>query len=1360
MRKLIVLLCLAGPGVAAINNVSVAGVTATQALLKYTAPDPAACNVEVSESSTYRPLVNDVDPAKFGGASSDARPGSIQNGSERLVTLGKRAAEVGLDTVRYSRALQAYTTHYFRITCQSTGETATGQFQTANVLFGIGYAEAQAIDPNQPGSYALPTLSLTDRTQEVVDPQTGVLIKRWIMPRDSLLDINGFPLSIARSSTWNSLGNLAQPDGNGATVSGNTGALFLAMAANAPYANSFTDSASAYQGVANSAFGYFQAHLIAAVNPNGTAPANPEDAKIVACLTIDGANCYPGGSQYEAALTTSFSDQPFGSTSSVDLWQQTPGTKLPNWTQEWVHSGSSMCDGTTVVQSAGGAPYGVFWTAGSSFTINNTNYTIAAVNHTAQLTLTSNCPSMIAGSGAFKLNDRLFQTPVDTFSSTDYGRTVFVYGAGPGGSSYVSVIDQVVDARTAVFRDSPSVTGVNTQFGYPAPSYAYNFGVLVRKKTPSSDTIAIDYASVNYEFNFFFLWTLGGGTELCSVGTVTGASGRPGYNCLMPVGGYLYWIDAESGETHQFGSINTNPNAGCTFINPIFDSIDPDKFYCGGTGTLYVAKYYGNHAESYQGTTAGTIPLFSGLNACNTSPPNKAPYKSQQPCIVVQPLMAGTDIPTLTEAFTANPVYAPAFDKTKFRGLQMKSIDPGGNVFMTVYRSSNNSIGWDIIFNPNATSNSEGGTSSGPVGNHGCVGNGNPGCVVAAAPGWIRPGCRWCTIKGGETMATGWVETDTYPWINSGAGTGPYYVSVVDGTANGTVNSVDGSASLQNCPPNTYGAAGKNCTSLTVASEPLSPAHGDGETGLPGELGPALPGDIFQFELQGGAGNTEQMRLIKKVPGAQAGTWVYTLWRDVNHLRAGGHGYYTSGPNPNLYTVCGANQDPSNQYAGYGWLWNFAADPHGMNADGTTIPADNSSVNDHLFWSNGAWGAAQQGWNETRCAPGTLCYSMRVPNGRPISRVISDLPASGTSPKHPVFAGGASDGINIQSHPTGGGVAAGPDRANYMFDGRPDRGGQTSGSVNGPGDHPGTVVGGQLYKFPATSMPNINLPFRKIVPTKAFTGNLPLVDISSPATGDVIGTTPADSYKYCVAAAANECRVGSSPGDTYVNAPYVRYPYCYWAAQNLNFPDEYDICVAGSSVEQDGIFQIEMDKVDNVGQYQRLITKFNHARQMSPFYTPYVLPNGRWMGFESNFPGDGSVNKTVLLVKLPPPGPGDSVNRMNFIPMPITLPAMNGATNAIVRFGYAENGAPGSLFCTSRKESCVVGTQGTTSAVDPVNPFYFEQVEAGSWQGVPCASGCTITIPGIPQRMLYYQYAYRSNSGVVYTSPMSVLATP
>src|ERR1022692_2204026 len=194
--RLSIIVLTASVAYGAVVKVQVRGVTATQAILAYTAPDTNACTVEVSESPSYVPLAHDVDPALFAGSNLDNRAEATGSGLQRVFVAGKRRAEKGSNGRWYSRALQAFTSHYFRVTCG--GSQATGTFLTANIALGNTYNETLPADPavstrpyfSSTGSYAWPEFlnwnnqDSSARSEAVIDPQTGMLLKRLALPQD------------------------------------------------------------------------------------------------------------------------------------------------------------------------------------------------------------------------------------------------------------------------------------------------------------------------------------------------------------------------------------------------------------------------------------------------------------------------------------------------------------------------------------------------------------------------------------------------------------------------------------------------------------------------------------------------------------------------------------------------------------------------------------------------------------------------------------------------------------------------------------------------------------------------------------------------------------------------------------------------------------------------------------------------------------------------------------------------------------------------------------------------------------------------------------------------------------------------
>jgi hypothetical protein len=91
----------------------------------------------------------------------------------------------------------------------------------------------------------------------------------------------------------------------------------------------------------------------------------------------------------------------------------------------------------------------------------------------------------------------------------------------------------------------------------------------------------------------------------------------------------------------------------------------------------------------------------------------------------------------------------------------------------------------------------------------------------------------------------------------------------------------------------------------------------------------------------------------------------------------------------------------------------------------------------------------------------------------------------------------------------------------------------------------------------------------------------------------------------------------------------------------------------------------------------------------------------------------------------------------------IGLGARGGVTHARVRFGYNT-----SFYCTERSEACVTDAKAA--------PFAFEQSD--TLTPTSCASGCTINVPAMPGRLLYYRV--ETFDGSTWTSGDTMTAQP
>src|SRR5262249_52425841 len=151
-----------------------------------------------------------------------------------------------------------------------------------------------------------------------------------------------------------------------------------------------------------------------------------------------------------------------------------------------------------------------------------------------------------------------------------------------------------------------------------------------------------------------------------------------------------------------------------------------------------------------------------------------------------------------------------------------------------------------------------------------------------------------------------------------------------------------------------------------------------------------------------------------------------------------------------------------------------------------------------------------------------------------------------------------------------------------------------------------------------------------------------------------ISASANDSYKYCVAAAADECAPGSMRGEIYFNAPFLRYNYCLYPGQATPGADNSDICIHNKSFVSDNLALIDLNvEADLKGLKQRALTKgFAPSKVNVPFWNASVLPNNQWAVFRSRF--INGFRSDVLLMKLPPLDEDDK-DRTGFIPLPIPI---------------------------------------------------------------------------------------------------------
>jgi hypothetical protein len=216
----------------------------------------------------------------------------------------------------------------------------------------------------------------------------------------------------------------------------------------------------------------------------------------------------------------------------------------------------------------------------------------------------------------------------------------------------------------------------------------------------------------------------------------------------------------------------------------------------------------------------------------------------------------------------------------------------------------------------------------------------------------------------------------------------------------------------------------------------------------------------------------------------------------------------------------------------------------------------------------------------------------------------------------------------------------------------------------GVGTIAATLVAGTNGVFKFTSYPGSHADIKHYGP-RGFAGPYLLQDVSSPATGNVI--TDATQWAFCFVYVSGECRSGSMVGEIYVSIPN---PDLSGVANNS--------CIAGwyAQVNPCALIPFAMQAWGIQNDLSRQPVDDNYWRKLTmglsgpgrqyQFGNLIPTPDGSW-AFTQGYWLDGGRNE-ILALKLPPFPNYDSVNRADYVPVPVAIPGGQQAS-ARVRFG-------------------------------------------------------------------------------------------
>ena len=474
-------------------------------------------------------------------------------------------------------------------------------------------------------------------------------------------------------------------------------------------------------------------------------------------------------------------------------------------------------------------------------------------------------------------------------------------------------------------------------------------------------------------------------------------------------------------------------------------------------------------------------------------------------------------------------------------------------------------------------------------------------------------------------------------------------------------------------------------------------------------------------------------------------------------LRAAGLEYllptYAMGDETN-----GAGHGASNLSHNNGWfLW--AAPPQiGMNSDSAVIdvssPSNNWLLDNPLrFGSHGSagFGSIPGTYNYAQSGCGStqqfFCGSVNLTPAQHVNAPFSNFASA-----QPSFAGIANTNTITQTYSNATQAAAVAPLPFYVdfraLNPATGSSGQELATGFGSSFALNAVGGNATHTYQVTADCCVTNADYKRWGMQGYAGRFWLKDTSRPTTFNAPAVDMQD-WSVCRAFKANECVAGSAVGNYYIAVPkHDNNTTCVSGTFGLAIP-----CVSAFGPWVGQAIQFRVDGSPSGAFTRKFGFAHGHLGLPYMFSNCRTTPDGGFM-FCPGYWLDG-VRSEWLALRTSAFLPIDTVDRTTFVPVRLGLQGVPYASNIRARFGFAENGGD-LLQCTAYGQDC--STEIPSGS--PNDPFSFTN-ETVTRQACADGANCSITIPSLPNRILYYVVDRLDGSGnVIQTSPLQAVAVP